>query len=129
MGLISPVAGGLTPPPDVARAIQLMKEAGFDGTVEYREERVFYPGGDYTYRSVTFEAWNGAKETYDAGLIARYPMITITEAQRIGLLAPNLNPGVVRADQPAPVVAPAPPVTAKDDRNAPNVSIFGGGAR
>ncbi len=79
--------GALTPPPHVARAIQLMRDAGFDGNVEYRKDVVQYPGADYINETVTFERWDGgARETFMADLFARYPMITITEAAGIGLL-------------------------------------------
>jgi hypothetical protein len=92
MGLIVPVENGQTPPPDVARAIGLMKAAGFDGVAEYRKEPVEYPGGAYTLETVTFERWDKAvRETYMADLFAKWPMITIVEAGRIGLLVPNPN--------------------------------------
>lgn len=81
---------GAMPPPDVARAIAMMYAAGFDGTAEYRKEKVGFPGGFYELETVTFVRWDGqVKETYMANLFAQFPSITITEAARIGLLVPN----------------------------------------
>lgn len=77
-------------PVEYIRPIQLMIAAGFDGEVEYREERVEYPGGSYLLKTITFVRHDKAvSETYMADLFAKWPMITVTEAGRIGLLKPN----------------------------------------
>jgi hypothetical protein len=88
MGLIENAA--VETPAYVQRAINLMIEAGFDGQIEYRKEPVGYPGGSYVLETVTFTRWDKqVRETYMADLMAKWPMITITEAGRIGLLVPN----------------------------------------
>lgn len=80
----TPAAGDTPPTPSdpVSLLSAALTQAGIDpGTLNlsYSEQVVGYPGGSYVDRQITAHFPNGKTERYDAGLVAKNPVVAVNE--------------------------------------------------
>ena len=74
----SPTAAG--EPEVIARLREALQAAGYDPdkfNLVYREQEVFFPGGNYVDRGITATFENGYQETYGADLTMESPYATV----------------------------------------------------